>query len=430
MKKVILYIRLNVLYIFRNRMRIVLSLIGISIGLFVYLVGNTAVDSYINSMYKEVYSFDTNSFWIYDDSQKIINKLKKQNLNLDINKCSFLGEAYSSCNSNYIYNGIEVENAINLVGLNYSISNLAIPYIGTSDIMLAKSTFIFGRDFSEQDIVMAENYAVIEQSTAIYLFQKANAVGEYIDVVSPYGYNRFEIIGIIEDLPSTYSNNLAFNRNIKQKTQKKYTNILTVYTTYNYLDYMVGNELLQERYVVNVKEQEITGTMDQVVDALNEMATVYNIDAKIVSKSTMVNDIKALENIVNIFLNIVVLIIILVSGFIIVTIYIFAVKERTYEIGVRRALGASEFDIVSQFIIEGLITASLAGVITLFVSVICCNLATTYFIRIWYMDVRLVINKYSIFSMFGVAILEGIIFCFVPALIASKIRPSEAIRWD
>ena len=45
-------------------------------------------------------------------------------------------------------------------------------------------------------------------------------------------------------------------------------------------------------------------------------------------------------------------------------------------------------------------------------------------------DIRLVLSKELTFSMFGLSVLQGIVFCFIPAMIASKIRPTEAIRWE
>ena len=144
----------------------------------------------------------------------------------------------------------------------------------------------------------------------------------------------------------------------------------------------------------------------------------------------MLDEVNDLESKMKGFINAIIVVIIIISGFMIVTIYIFSVKERMYEIGVRRALGASEFDIVYQFIIEGIITALVAGIMTMLVSVIACNLATSYLIGELYMDIRLVLSKELIFSMFGVSVLQGIAFCFIPAMIASKIRPTEAIRWD
>ena len=112
------------------------------------------------------------------------------------------------------------------------------------------------------------------------------------------------------------------------------------------------------------------------------------------------------------------------------TMYIFSIKERTYEIGIRRAVGATRFDIIMQFVLEGVITAIFAFVITFFVSVIICNYATSYFVQELCIDTKIIIRPQILYATIGVAILEGILFSLMPAFVAARIRPTEAIRWD
>ncbi len=429
MKKILLYIKLNIFYMFRNKARFWLTVLGITIGLFIYLFGNVAVDGYIDSLYKEAYDFDKDSFIVYDEKDKLIGEIKKYDADIRIGKYSIF---HTSCdiNKDYVYKNVKISNSVNLIGLNNTIEDSSVPYMTNESMSLAKAKFLYGRDFSDKDIRRGKNYAIIEKSTAMFWFQKENAIGEYIDVVSPYGYDRFVVIGIIDDLPCTRRKNLEFNKLIEQSVDNNYTNSCVAYTTYSYLNNMVESGDIEERYIVNV------GTLDQdediaaLINGLSEKSSLYDLDVSIVSRSILVEEVRNLESKIKGFINALIVVVILIAGFMIVTIYIFSVKERMYEIGVRRALGASEFDIIYQFVAEGIVTALVAAVITFMAGVVICNLATSYLIGKLYMDMRLVLSRELILSMFGLSVLQGIVFSFAPALIASKIRPTEAIRWD
>lgn len=429
MKKILLYIRLNILYMFRNKARFLLTVIGITIGLFVYMLGNVSVDSYIGSLYKEAYNFDKNSFLVYDEQDEIIGKIQEYSENLHVGRCNIASDSYS-VNRDYYYKDIKINNSVNLIGLDNGVINSSIPYISNEYIALARAEMLYGADFSDQNIKNGENCIIIERSTAVFWFQKENAVGEYLDVITPYGYDRFIVVGVIEDLPSRYSRNLEFNKIVEQNIAKEYNNTSVAYTTYDYLNNMVENSDIEERYIVNLTSQHQDGDIDELISELSEQSIVYGTNASIVSQSRLIDEISDLESKMRGFINAIIAVLILISGFMIVTIYIFSVKERMYEIGVRRALGASETDIICQFIIEGIVTALISSIVTLLLGTVICNLATAYLIGQLYMDIRLVLSNELILSMFGLSILQGIVFCFIPALIASKIRPTEAIRWD
>lgn len=426
MKKTVLFLKLNILYMFRNKVRFVLTICGITIGLLIYILGNIAVEAYIGALYREAYAFDGDSLFIADEDGKTINKLARLEWDNDIYKCGLAGEAYN-LNNTYLYKGIRVVNTVSLVGLEGQVQGKAIPCIGDTNISLTRTKIIYGRDLSYEDISQGKNSAIIERSSAMYLFQRENAVGERLDVISPYGYDQFEIVGIIEDTPSTKNKNLEFNKTV-QDGKEEYINMVTAYTSYDYLKRMAGDNL-QDRYIIDTEGMN-TDEIDDKIGRLNDENAVYNIKANITSQNMMLEDVSATENELRGFINTLILIIILISGFMIVTIYMFSVKERMYEIGVRRAVGASGFDIIMQFVTEGVVTAVTAGAVALLTGVIICNFGTSYFINNLYMDIRLIMSGKLIFSMLGLSVLQGIVFCFVPAVIASKIRPTEAIRLE
>ena len=112
----------------------------------------------------------------------------------------------------------------------------------------------------------------------------------------------------------------------------------------------------------------------------------------------------------------------LVGGIGIMNIMLVSVTERTREIGLRKAIGATSKDIKLQFMIEAVVISLTGGVIGLFFGWI-----TTIAIKPL-IDAE--IPVWSIFMALGFSILVGIIFGTYPAVKASKKDPIEALRYE
>ena len=114
----------------------------------------------------------------------------------------------------------------------------------------------------------------------------------------------------------------------------------------------------------------------------------------------------------------------LVGGIGIMNIMLATVLERTREIGIRRAIGARQRDIVRQFLIEAVLISIAGGLIGIAVgfggSLIIANIAE------W----PTVVTATSIFVAFGVSVFIGLLFGIYPAVQAAKLDPIEAIRYE
>lgn len=427
MKKNMIYFKLNILYMFRNKVRFILTVLGISIGLFIYLVGNIAIDTYINYLYKNAYNFAGDSYVVRDETNKILDRIRAIQCDIDVRKYSFMLDA-SYVNYDYYYKNMKISNATKLIGVNSGVNEVTNPYLFDSYIYAADINIIYGRDFTSEEIKGGSNSIIIERSAAEFLFQKENAVGEYIDYVSTYGYRRFEIVGIIENLPVTKENNLLFNKAVKDGGNE-FVNVFNGYVPTNALTNLVGENGVIERYVVRFNDED-REKFETAMDSVNKEIEIFNLEGDITSRKSIVNEIKELENEMRGYVNVLMNIIILISGMMIMNIYFFSVKERMYEIGVRRALGGSGGDIVIQLLLEGMITAFIATVVTLVTTIILSNFIVVHLVENNYMDVKLAISKEKIFSTLGLSMLEGIMFSLFPAIYSARIRPTDAIRWD
>ena len=113
-----------------------------------------------------------------------------------------------------------------------------------------------------------------------------------------------------------------------------------------------------------------------------------------------------------------------ISGIGIMNIMLVTVTERTREIGVRLAVGASARDIQLQFLTEAMIVSLTGGVIGILVGV-AIPLSAGFFA-----DVKIPISPIAVVVAFGVSCLVGLIFGILPANRAAHLNPTEALRYE
>jgi putative ABC transport system permease protein len=112
-----------------------------------------------------------------------------------------------------------------------------------------------------------------------------------------------------------------------------------------------------------------------------------------------------------------------VGGIGIMNIMLVSVTERTREIGIRKALGAKERDILSQFLIESSLLSGAGGVIGVVFSVLFAKLVIQRFLPTY-------VTTSSILLAVGFSIAVGIFFGVYPARKAARLRPVEALRYE
>ncbi|MGA2434382.1 MAG: FtsX-like permease family protein, partial [Bryobacteraceae bacterium] len=115
----------------------------------------------------------------------------------------------------------------------------------------------------------------------------------------------------------------------------------------------------------------------------------------------------------------------IISGIGIMNIMLVTVTERTREIGVRMAVGASRRDILQQFLLEAVLISVIGGSVG-----ILAGIAIPLGIRYSVDNVNIPISTTSIAVAFGVSSLVGLIFGFLPANRAARLNPTEALRYE
>jgi putative ABC transport system permease protein len=128
------------------------------------------------------------------------------------------------------------------------------------------------------------------------------------------------------------------------------------------------------------------------------------------------------KGIFNIVLGVIAGISLIVGGIGIMNIMLASVMERIREIGVRQAIGASRKDIIVQFLSESTIISVSGGIIGIILGVVLSKIISGVF------DIKTLISAFSIIISFGVSVLVGVVFGYVPAKRAAEQDPVNSLR--
>jgi putative ABC transport system permease protein len=128
------------------------------------------------------------------------------------------------------------------------------------------------------------------------------------------------------------------------------------------------------------------------------------------------------QDVFNLVLAVIAGISLLVGGIGIMNIMLASVYERIKEIGLRRALGATQKDVVLQFLFEAVLVSTIGGILGVFLGIAAAKAISTT------AEIPTIISWWSIVLSFGVAAAIGLIFGIFPARKAARLDPIEALR--
>ena len=273
--------------------------------------------------------------------------------------------------------------------------------MGTTEKLfpLLNSEILAGKFFTKSDVQRKSKNAVLGFTLAEDLFTTPEkAIGKTIKV----GNQRFKVIGVIEKTGDPDMDNSA---------SVPYT------STFGKLNpdktfFMIYLGTNNEENVTTVKEK-----------AKKILLKRYDKDSFSVTEQTeILSTVNQIFTIINAILIAIGSISLIVGGIGIMNIMYATVTERTKEIGIRRAIGATEKDILNQFLLESIILSVTGGLLGLILASLIVLAIRTVF--------PAAISLLAVVLAFGVSTIIGVFFGVFPARRAAKLTPLEAIRYE
>jgi putative ABC transport system permease protein len=220
--------------------------------------------------------------------------------------------------------------------------------------------------------------------------------------------------------------------------EKKGSAIFLDFDDQVYLPVTIGQQqILGIKYLrgINIKvdsSENIDQTIADVKSVMNQRHHILkdsDADYTVRNIADAISILSTITNALRLFLTAMAALALIVGGIGILNIMLATVAERTREIGLRKAVGATNGAIMRQFLIEAGVLTFLGGILGIIIGVIISYLASLVMRSLGY-DWAFIVSIWSIVVAIGVSILTGVIFGLYPALKASKLNPIDALRYE
>jgi putative ABC transport system permease protein len=394
----------------QNKLRTLLSLLGVTIGIFTIIAVFSAVDTLRDNLQKSVNKLGSNSIyvekwpWVADGEYPWWKYMQRP-----VSKVRDFKELQ---NRSQTAQAISYEISIDSRTIKYKSNTVdgATVFGATQD---HNKTWNFdfeeGRYFTDIESRTGAPVAILGHEIYDNLFPGVSAIGKQIKVMGKY----VTIIGVF----AKEGQDMLGLSNDKQV-------LIPLNFARTVLD--VQNERYNPSIVVKGKDgvplEEVEGELRGMMRSIRSLRPGQDDNFSLNKISLLSDQLDILFAVVNIAGAIIGLFSILVGGFGIANIMFVSVKERTNIIGIQKSLGAKNYFILLQFLIESIILCLLGGLIGLLLVY-----GGTFLVK-WAWDVTIVLYLKNVIIGIGTSVAIGVISGIIPAYSASKLDPVEAIR--
>ncbi len=383
-------IRMSWENIIKNKLRSFLTMLGIVIGVASIIALITIVQGATASISNEVNSLGVNKIMVNVTG----TPLKRGLTDDDIKRISQLdnisGVSPTISGKTSIVYSRSVMDQVTVQGKN--------EVFFKTDASLLKS----GRTINILDIQSKNQVAVLGSEIVKELFYGINPLGR-----------KLIINGTTYTVAGTLAESSGFSMNSNNEA------VIIPYTTalrslgvknVSSLDVFLKDTGLADKSVIDIK-----GVLSQAFNYKEEAYSVFNM-------GDMIKSFQSMMSIMSMLLAGIAAISLIVGGIGIMNMMLVSITERTTEIGLRKALGATPYRIQLQFIIESIFLSLIGGLIGLIVGSVIAYVAAII------IGIIFSISVFTVFLAVGFSGAVGIIFGYMPARKASKLNPIDALR--
>lgn len=270
-------------------------------------------------------------------------------------------------------------------------------------------TMVAGRYFNESEVANVKPVVVVDETSAKALFGDTDVVGKSITVGTDYSSKKATIIGVREGVQMGPGMEFVF------------------------VDMPISFMETIDPYISKISSITVTSNSKEEVDeaAVNTISILenrhHNKGNDIYSSDKMIDKLSQINQVMSIFTSFiatVAAISLVVGGIGVMNIMLVSVTERTREIGVRKAIGATTKDILIQFLTESAIITLIGGIVGIILGYSVSMLGGSL------MNITPVISPVAVFGVIVFSSAIGIFFGIYPAKKAANLNPIDALRYE
>lgn len=394
-----------------NKLRTFLTLLSISIGVFAIIVAISLIKSIDGSVQKQMETLGENIFYIYrtpkikfgpQSWRKYRNrKIIKYTDYIEFKNTMQTAEAISAITDPSLqtikYGKLETNPDVSVAGTDAD-------YFKTTNLSVT-----LGRPFVKDDIDYNRNFAIIGNDIVQILFPSVNPIGKAINI----GSHKYEVIGVLETrgaLLGQKQDNLVLipiSQFLKYHSDpwNESLTLMIKAKDKKYLSYTIDEAYGVMRSIRNQKPWELNSFELETNESLQDQfgsftgfLAVFGIACGIIA--------------------------LIAAGIGIMNIMLVTIKERTREIGIRKALGAKNKWILIQFLIETVTISQFGGIIGMLAGIITSSLLSLL------LGLEIIFPYDWVIIVIIICTIMGVGFGLYPAMKAARLDPIEALRYE
>jgi len=404
----------------RNKLRTALTMISVAWGIFVLVFLLGLGNGFDNGLRSEFARDATNGIWITGaktsiahDGYDVGRKITFENRDYERAKSAKLpgpgGQGIEHISGQFFIRGGRFGGGEMLTKRNGKANSFQINAVHPDAIYLQAHTVVSGRFLDFVDIVQRRKSAVVGRPVVEFLFGGENPIGEWLNIAGV----PFQVVGVFSDPGGA------------EQERQIYIPVSTAQLAFNGVDHLG----MLEFTVGNANAAQTKIITDQVVAQLAER---HKFDPKDPQAVRVQNNVENFERFSKLFWMISTFVVVIGLGTLaagvvgVSNIMMIAVKERTKEIGVRKALGATPKSIVFMVIQEAVFLTGLAGLMGLSAGVALLEL-TNRVVHNDFVKNASIDLKVGILATLGLVI-AGALAGYFPARAAARVNPIHALR--
>ena len=395
-----------------NRMRTALSILGIAVGIIAVIIVGVVTKGVRERVFSELEGYGLQSFWIYRNNQDARpNATVREGSGINNEDLQAIHQgccpAVLHVSPQVYYSDWNVT-----VRAGNRFDRVLLQGVDVPHLDISKDEIELGRNFRPIDIESHRPVAVIGPKVQKELFpDNPNPVGESFR----FNEMKLTVIGMLKEKRRDFLKSIGAAENYDINDR-----VLIPYTVHQQ---MLGSKEIHTLAGEAVDSASLHAAQTQMVEMLKRQHNnkfSYTPD----SMEGWVQTIDRILTNISLIGIIAASVSLLVGGIGIMNIMTTSVVERTREIGIRKAIGAPQRDILMQFLMEAVFISTLGGVLGLIL-----GLAASYGVAAWTgMDV--IPSPWIMLAALVVSMTVGVVSGYYPARRAASLKPVEALRYE